>query len=342
MVISSTKLSERRLLIVENDPHLVTKLQHVCQTIHVDSEVSGNAAKALGRAARGHWSGAILGLTHEDERVLAVADELSRRSVPFIFVVNTHGEGVPVRYARVPQLVKPLQRERIVHLVTTYADQPPPEKKGNPVLTAVLAENAALKNELTPFALQVRSTLFRPGSPARHVVFIESGLCAVIGRLGPNETEIGLIGDEGVVGAWIAADVDIAPFRIDVQIEGMAAALPASALKQAMKDNPKIRTILMRSEHDLGMQFAVAATANATLRIENRLARWIVMCSDRIGSEIPVVHEDLSTMLSVRRPGVTEAVRHLEKAGLIAARRGFVRVVDRERLVDLSMGARLP
>jgi DNA-binding FadR family transcriptional regulator len=89
-------------------------------------------------------------------------------------------------------------------------------------------------------------------------------------------------------------------------------------------------------------QFAAAATANATLRIENRLARWIVMCSDRIGSEIPVVHEDLSTMLSVRRPGVTEAVRHLEKAGLIAARRGFVRVVDRERLVDLSMGARTP
>ncbi|MGO9430670.1 helix-turn-helix domain-containing protein [Rhodoblastus sp.] len=339
MVMVNSELSGRRLLIVENDPHDATKLLRACQTIGVEAEVSNDPAKALGRAARGRWDGAILSLTFQNESMLCVADKLSQRSLPFIFTVNDHGEGVPLRYARVPQLVKPLQRERIVHLITTCADAPQSENKENPVLAELLAECEPLRDLLAPYALQVRRTLSRPGCAVRDVIFIESGMCAVIGKLGANETEIGLIGNEGVVGAWIGADVETTPFRITVQIEGMAAALPAQALQRAMEKTPKIGAILMRYQHDLDMQFAAAATANATLCIESRLARWLVMCSDRIGAEIPVVHEDLSAILSVRRSGVTEAVHQLERAGLIAPRRGFVRVVDRERLVRLSMGA---
>ena len=71
--------------------------------------------------------------------------------------------------------------------------------------------------------------------------------------------------------------------------------------------------------------------------VGQRLARWLLMCHDRVnGDELPLTHEFLSIMLAVRRAGVTEAIHVLEGAGIIRARRAFITILDRERLEETA------
>ena len=78
---------------------------------------------------------------------------------------------------------------------------------------------------------------------------------------------------------------------------------------------------------------AQTAVANARLTLEARLARWLLMTQDRVGKpELPITHEFLSTMLGVRRAGVTDALHVLEGQGAIRPRRGVITVLDRAAL----------
>ena len=87
----------------------------------------------------------------------------------------------------------------------------------------------------------------------------------------------------------------------------------------------------------VGVQVAATAAANSERVIGQRLARWLLMCHDRIeGDDLPLTHEFLSIMLAVRRAGVTEAIHLLEGADLITARRAFITIVDRERLEETA------
>ena len=80
--------------------------------------------------------------------------------------------------------------------------------------------------------------------------------------------------------------------------------------------------------------------ANGRAKIEERLARWLLMVQDRIdGDEAALTHDFIAIMLGVRRPGVTDAIHALEGKGLVRATRGALRIVDREGLEALAGGA---
>ena len=90
-------------------------------------------------------------------------------------------------------------------------------------------------------------------------------------------------------------------------------------------------------------QTAQTAVSNGRSKIEERLARWLLMADDRIDSdELPLTHEFLAIMLAVRRPGVTTAIQELEREGLISRRRGKVILIDRDGLEKLSKGTYAP
>ena len=79
---------------------------------------------------------------------------------------------------------------------------------------------------------------------------------------------------------------------------------------------------------------------NGRSKMEERLARWVLMAHDRVGQdEIALTHEFLAVMLGVRRPGVTVTLKLLEAAGLIRTRRGIISLVDRQGLEKISEGA---
>ena len=90
-------------------------------------------------------------------------------------------------------------------------------------------------------------------------------------------------------------------------------------------------------------QTTTTALANGRSKIEERLARWLLMAHDRLGGdELNLTHEFLGLMLGTHRPGVTLALQALEKAGLIATRRGRVTILDRKTLQKSSNGTYVP
>ena len=98
--------------------------------------------------------------------------------------------------------------------------------------------------------------------------------------------------------------------------------------------------LLLQFAHAFIVQAAYTALANARSKLEERLARWLLMAHDRAdGDEIPLTHEILALMLGVRRPGVTLALSILVRQGLIRTSRGFIFITDRRGLEKSSNGA---
>lgn len=101
--------------------------------------------------------------------------------------------------------------------------------------------------------------------------------------------------------------------------------------------NPAIRGLLGRYGQSLIVQVGQTVQANAELNIQGRLARWILMIHDRLHAvELTLTHDFLALILGVRRPGIKTSVHILEGAGMIKASRGRVRVLDRDRLKELT------
>ncbi len=99
----------------------------------------------------------------------------------------------------------------------------------------------------------------------------------------------------------------------------------------------------MRYAHAFLVQTTSTALANGRSKIEERLARWLLMADDRLDDdELPLTHEFLGLMLGTHRPGVTLAVQALEDAGLISARRSRITILNRKGLEKRSNGTYVP
>jgi CRP-like cAMP-binding protein len=182
--------------------------------------------------------------------------------------------------------------------------------------------------------LQVRDVLVEPGRAIEHLYFLEGGLASVViegeARL---QSEVGLIGREGVTGIAVLLGMDCAPRKTFIQVAGPARRIGAAIIRDVIESSPQLHTHLLRFVSDFLGQVAQTAFANARLHLDQRLARWILMASDRLGAvDVPLTHEFLALMLGVRRPGVTETLHVLEGVRAIKNTRSQVTIVDREAL----------
>jgi CRP-like cAMP-binding protein len=200
----------------------------------------------------------------------------------------------------------------------------------------------ALQPYLRRRSVKSRETLAEPGQRVHHVYFPESGIISVV----PSniaDVEVGVVGREGCVGASIVLEVEHSWVKAYGQIPGQGLTLPAPILLDAAARSRSLRRVFLRYTHAFWMQTAETACATARHTIEQRLARWLLMCHDRAdGDELAVTHRSLATMLGVRRPGVTIATHVLEGQGLIRAQRGRIAILDRanlERIAGASYGA---
>src|SRR5207249_161443 len=104
-----------------------------------------------------------------------------------------------------------------------------------------------------------------------------------------------------------------------------------------------LHRMLLRYAHRFLIQTTQTALANGRSKIEERLARWLLMANDRVdGEKLTLTHEFLATMLGTARPGVTIAIQELERAGLIAHKRGVISILDRDALEKHSNGSYMP
>ncbi|WP_027169719.1 Crp/Fnr family transcriptional regulator [Mesorhizobium sp. WSM3224] len=188
--------------------------------------------------------------------------------------------------------------------------------------------------------LDLRAPLESAGEPIKTICFFESGIASVVARNRPGlDTEVGIIGREGMSGSALVMGVDWAANDCYMQMMGDAVCMDAEAFKGALQESPTLRDFLLLYVHYLHIQTRSTALSNARARLEDRLARWLLMCDDRtLGGEIRVTHEFLAVMLGVRRPGVTIGLQILEGRGLIWSRRGEITIRDRDGLVGIADG----
>ncbi|HET6159023.1 MAG TPA: Crp/Fnr family transcriptional regulator [Dongiaceae bacterium] len=203
------------------------------------------------------------------------------------------------------------------------------------------ADARLLQPRLARVDLPLRKPLEASGRPIEHVYFPESGIVSVVANGGDKRSiEVGLIGREGMTGLAVVMGTDRSSHHSYVQCAGSALRMTANHLREAMQESPPLHQRFLLYGHAFLMQTGYTAVANGRSKIEERLARWILMAHDRIdGDALALTHEFLATMLGVRRPGVTVALNLLEGAGVIRAARGIITIVDRKGLEKLSNGA---
>ena len=198
---------------------------------------------------------------------------------------------------------------------------------------------------LTPSLKQVelekRQTLEKPNQPIEHIYFLEDGIASVVGdsnTFGP--IEIGMIGKEGMTGLQVVLGNDRSPYETFIQIPGNGLRIEAEKLRAAMDKSRSLQQMLLRYVQVFMIQTSQTALSNAAALLTQRLARWLLMCEDRLASKpLPLTHQFLAMMLGVQRSGVTIALGELENRDLIRSKRGMITILDRATLVKLTNGS---
>jgi CRP-like cAMP-binding protein len=212
----------------------------------------------------------------------------------------------------------------------------------NRILAALSPSDFGLLSpHLVSLDLPIRMRLEPPKKRIEHVYFIERGIASVVANgAGTRCIEVGLIGPEGMTGFAVIMGGARSPNETYVQLAGAGLRIPAEVLCAAFTSSRTLHAALLRYGLDFANQTTQTALANGRSKIEERLARWLLMAHDRVmGDELPLTHEFLATMLGVRRPGVALTLSLLQNAGLIRTGRGVVSIVDRVGLEEASNGA---
>jgi CRP-like cAMP-binding protein len=161
-----------------------------------------------------------------------------------------------------------------------------------------------------------------------HGYFLEDGMASVVVSMEDGATvEVGIVGFEGVVGIPILLGTGSTPGRTFMQIAGSGYSINADALRNEFEQRGELRKHLQKYMQAYLVQTAQTAVCNRLHTIEERLARWLLTCRDRTGSDhLRLTQEFLGQMLGAPRTTVTLAAGMLHRAGLIDYARGIVTV----------------
>lgn len=181
--------------------------------------------------------------------------------------------------------------------------------------------------------LKLREPLSSAGKPFDYVYFPESGMISLLQALSNGiSVEVGLIGSEGFLGVPLLLRARSSPMVSMVQGEGTAWRLPASVFVKACREST-VRDPLLRYAQALHVQVTQTAVCNARHSVQERLGRWLLEASDRLGEPgLRLSHEFLALMLGSRRAGVTVALGAFRAARLITTNRAHVHIRDRKGL----------
>src|SRR5579862_3184962 len=199
-------------------------------------------------------------------------------------------------------------------------------------------ESAELRPKLELVRLQLHQVLHEAGETIRSGYFVNSGMQSVL-SIQPDgkSVEVGLIGKEGFAGLPALDGFVSSPTRVITQADGTAYRVDMETLTHIVSECPQLQKALRRFGHCSAMQAAQIAACNRLHDVEERLARWLLMSQDRIGSDqLPLTQEFLAQMLGTRRSSVSVAASILQKAGMISYTRGNVTILNKSKLADAA------
>jgi CRP-like cAMP-binding protein len=187
---------------------------------------------------------------------------------------------------------------------------------------------------LKPLPLPLRGSLYKPDQRIEDIYFLTHGMVSTVAPLEDGgAVEVGVIGNEGFAGIPALLGVDAATHDVYMQVAGGGLRMAVAAMHAALEHNPAFKQSLYRYTQFYLTQISQTAACNARHGLEHRLARWLLMAHDRVGTDLlPLTHELLSIMLGVQRPGVSMAASTLKQAGVIDYAYGRITVLNRKAL----------
>jgi CRP-like cAMP-binding protein len=209
----------------------------------------------------------------------------------------------------------------------------------NRLLLALPARNLKqLLPELEHIRCQREQVLLDADSSLDSIFFLDSGVVSAMAVYSDGGTiEMATIGREGCTGVQAVFGAKNSSARFFVQIPGSAAKMSRAAFNRVMGSVPSFRNLMYAYVHAFLEQVMVSAACNGAHSLTQRLARWLLMMRDRSdGDELPITQNILAEMLGVQRPTITNAVRELERAGLIERGRRQLTILDRRALTKAS------
>lgn len=178
--------------------------------------------------------------------------------------------------------------------------------------------------------LKLDDVLCEPGHAIRHVLFPLDSFIPLVTRLDDGAClEVGIVGNEGMVGMWLILGIKVSTQHAQVQGAGSCLRMSAATFSRHCREDLPLRHGFDRYVHVLMDQLALTAACTHYHVIEKRLARWLLRTRDCAHSDrFHLTHEFLASMLGVRRVGITEAAVSLHARHLIDYRRGELVILD--------------
>lgn len=186
--------------------------------------------------------------------------------------------------------------------------------------------------------LAFSSIVAEAGAPLQYAIFPIRSFVSLIAPVdGRAHLEVGMIGNEGMLGATIALGPDWSPLHAVVQGSGQALIISTANFQRELERSRSLRVMVMRYLHVMIWQLGQTAACSHFHVVEKRLARWLLMTQDRAGSDsFHLTQEFLAYMLGVRRVGVTRAASSLQTQQLISYHRGEIKILRRVALEAAS------
>lgn len=212
---------------------------------------------------------------------------------------------------------------------------------GNRLLAVLpVDERERIVTRAEPVMLAAGETLVEPGAPLRHVYFPIEGFISRIAQTDARaRLEVGLIGDEGMLGASLVLGIDVSPAGAMVRGEGSAHRMDAAAFRRELAASPRLERLARRYLHVLMVQLVQAAVCTHYHGVDARLARSLLLMHDRAHSDVfAITHRFLAFMLGVRRAGISVAASALQRRKLIRYHRGRLTILDRNGLEAAACG----
>jgi CRP-like cAMP-binding protein len=210
-------------------------------------------------------------------------------------------------------------------------------RRENRILTALPpSDRMQLLGAVSSVALPVKTVLFEPGCPVDAVYFPVDGVVSLVTPFQDGAmVEVATVGNEGIVG------VPLVPFgglavRAIAQVGGRCLRLDADVFLDWAERSHAFQRLVESYTQALFGQIALSAACNRLHSNDARLARWLLMNEDRVGSAFTITQDFLGQLLGVRRSTVSGSAGLLQRDGAIRYTRGRVTIVDRELLETLS------
>jgi len=198
------------------------------------------------------------------------------------------------------------------------------------------ADYERLRAQLRPVEFSLGEVVYEFGGQLDYVFFPTTSIISLLYTMeNGTSAEMGLTGNDGVVGIALFMGGGTMPNRAVVQSAGDALKMKAKVLQDEFALGGSFQQLLLRYTQALITQISQTAVCNRLHSVEEQLCRWLLLSHDRLKTdELIMTQELIADMLGVRREGVTVAAGHLQDAGAISYVRGRIQILDRQKLEE--------